>query len=148
MLMLCTSVGKNLKNVALILTSKFEVFWGFSSKKPQTQNLKKTSKLDPQPQNCCPQPHLEFWGFSRVKPQKTSKKFQPSASKNLKIFWKLKPQPQKTSNFEAEMRILVYWGLICPPYWNPFSLQDEEKIDTLYFWQFLAIPKFLLDDHP
>mgnify|MGYP003309646469 CR=1 FL=1 len=28
--------------------------------------------------------------------------------------------------------------------WKPFSLQDDEKIDTLYFyWQFLIIPKFL-----
>ena len=27
---------------------------------------------------------------------------------------------------------------------NPFSLQDDEKIDTLYFyWHFFIIPKFL-----
>ena len=33
--------------------------------------------------------------------------------------------------------------------WKPFSLQDDEKIDTLYFyWQFLIIPKFLLDGQP
>ena len=33
--------------------------------------------------------------------------------------------------------------------WKLFSLQDDEKIDTLYFyWQFLMIPKFLLDGQP
>ena len=59
-------VGKNLRNARLNFTSKFEVFWGFILKKPQFLPCKKPHDFHPQPQRCCPHPHLSFWGFLRV----------------------------------------------------------------------------------
>ena len=61
-----TRVGKNLRNASLNLTLKFEIFWGFILKKPQTADLKKTQRINPQPQNSWPHPYLKFWGFLRI----------------------------------------------------------------------------------
>ena len=57
---------KFLENAGLILTSKFEVFWGFILKKPRFLPCNKPHDFHPQPQRCCPHPHLSFWGFLRV----------------------------------------------------------------------------------
>ena len=59
-------VAKFLKNAGLILTSKFEGFWGFILKKPQSFLPEKPQNFHPQPQKCCPHPHLSFLGFLRV----------------------------------------------------------------------------------
>ena len=59
-------VVKFLENAGLILTSKFEVFWGFILKKPRFLPCNKPHDFHPQPQRCCPHPHLSFWGFLRV----------------------------------------------------------------------------------
>ena len=61
-----TRVVKFLKNAGLILTSKFEGFWGFILKKPQSFLPKKPQNFHPQPQKCWPHPHLSFWGVLRV----------------------------------------------------------------------------------
>ena len=161
--MLCTRVGKTLKNVALIPPSKFENFRELPSLDSQTFCQWIPSKLDPQPQKCYPHSHLEIWDFLRValnhifsrileKPRlfklyfsrnfeefskilKTidlilTSKFEDfwGWDKNfLKIFKLL--SPQKLSKFSKNatlnlknsqtsrmrMRILVEWGLTCPP---------------------------------
>ena len=107
------------KNSDLILASKFEVFWGWDIfKKHQYFALffKEFLEKNPifalffevfrgileKPQNYSPHPHLKHWGFLRFEGQKPQKFYVTLILKNPRSLSKLNPQPQKTSNFEAE----------------------------------------------
>ena len=57
--------------------------------------------------------------------------------------WQIEYFPQKITTSKVKSSLMI---LEKNKTENPFSLQDDEKIDTT--WQYLTIPKFLLDDHP
>ena len=54
------------------------------------------------PKNYSRYPHLNHWGFFRFEGQKPQKFYVTLILKNPRSFSKINPQPQKTSNFEAE----------------------------------------------
>ena len=54
------------------------------------------------PQNHRPHPHLKLWGFLRLIYQKPQILYATLSLKKTRNFSNYYPQPQKTSNFEAE----------------------------------------------
>ena len=89
----------------------FEEFWGILEK----------------PQNHRPHPHLKLWGFLRLIYQKPQILYATLSLKKPRNFSNVYPQPQKTSNFEAETedpRILKPWLAI-------LNLSNQSQLDRL-----------------